>query len=555
MTQNATPSPSFSWSFSPSPSPSASAVPSPSPEASPSPSPVFSPSPSPLPTFIERNVSIVVTDPERIRRFGQDVVGTLTQVTAMNDTAREDMARAITETTTYRYIDADLSYLVVENGTEFNLTRPGQPFSIVATNWGPNVTRAVVTVWTLAASSFADLNVTEPAAVDALDQLLLVVIDRMDDAGNLLNSAPMDIIILTNETLRLGGLYFTPSLAAGLSLKAEGATLERLPSAYRITLPHTSAVNVFTSAGNSPYAFDAFDNSTTPGVFPTKAAGSDLALLGLLALPLSAVAAAAALWVWYQKRSQPEERSLQFTKAVADTGRRHYNTPDPAAAEPVDDNDDDEDDDAASQSEDDEAMRKRLDANTPYATPVDWTLRKYTFGSVASLDLDGFSDVDVCAVVAAATPRTEPQSDGGPWPADGAERRDSRISIDELEEPSSSSVSSRRPSADDQMGVRRDSRISIDPALCISDNSLSVPRPGFTSPMSSSRRGSSPAVAVSSMPERSPKLNPLRPGLLHRLRPQPRSSLPTLHAEGEPGSIVTAGFAAPTSSPLPEPAE
>lgn len=172
----------------------------------------------------------------------------LDQVVALVPPYAGALAGAIDKTKIFSYPPLDISYFNLKGRAGHLVSRPDYPCDVRVMDWGVGVTKAVVTAHELNGTAHAFLGINPPEAFRA-QHFMLAIIDRMDDAGNLLNGLPLtlDFDCHAPPDFNLTGMLYNADSRGGVDLGMEGGRILPTERGFNITLPHTSAFNAYRS--------------------------------------------------------------------------------------------------------------------------------------------------------------------------------------------------------------------------------------------------------------------------------------------------------------------
>eukprot|EP00667_Euglena_gracilis_P001115 EG_transcript_1116 len=240
---SASPSKSPAATVPPAASPLAtpSAYPSPSPPASAGPSP----SPSPSPTeFVDL-----------LSRFKNRSAATVLSLTA-----EERRLIATTINTTVRLVGYVCNTSVVasvqqcEQAVPSEVTAGTDAIPEAHVNcWGTGVEKAIVSKCPPTVSAVRSLGLTPPASLQSASVLQVLVVDRSDTAGNLVNDQPVSLMVpVASPTGIVTVMVYSGGDTVGVDLTSIGGSVVIVSGGYLITSPHSSTFVTFETNFTSP---------------------------------------------------------------------------------------------------------------------------------------------------------------------------------------------------------------------------------------------------------------------------------------------------------------
>eukprot|EP00667_Euglena_gracilis_P001516 EG_transcript_1517 len=164
--------------------------------------------------------------------------------------------------------------------------------------WGDGVEKAIVSACTATVSTMRSLGLTPPKDLDSSAIHHLLLVDRSDAMGKLLNHQPVSLVVPAEVAGNLSVLVYPGGDTVSKDLLSIGGFVSSIPGGFLLASPHTSAF--VTYQPTSP-ATGTADNGWWIGL--AAGLGSAAGLL-LLAVPI--------IWLAYRRRRAAKREARTF---------------------------------------------------------------------------------------------------------------------------------------------------------------------------------------------------------------------------------------------------
>eukprot|EP00667_Euglena_gracilis_P003570 EG_transcript_3580 len=164
--------------------------------------------------------------------------------------------------------------------------------------WGSGVEKAIVSVCTSTVPTMQSLGLTPPSGLASATVLHLLIVDRTDAVGNLLNHQPVSLVVPAAVAGNVSVLVYPGGDTVSQDLVSLGGSVTAIRGGFLLTSPHTSAFVTYQPPTATP-ATGTSDNGWWIGL--ATGLGSAVGLL-LLAVPI--------IWLGYRWRAGRKEARM-----------------------------------------------------------------------------------------------------------------------------------------------------------------------------------------------------------------------------------------------------
>eukprot|EP00667_Euglena_gracilis_P014730 EG_transcript_15268 len=106
--------------------------------------------------------------------------------------------------------------------------------------WGDGVERAIVSVCTATVPVVRSLGLTPPAGLSSAALLHLLIVDRSDSMGNLLNHQPVSLVVPASMSGNISVLVYPGADVVSKDLSSIGGSVTAIAGGFLLSSPHTS---------------------------------------------------------------------------------------------------------------------------------------------------------------------------------------------------------------------------------------------------------------------------------------------------------------------------